>query len=149
MRDPSQAWDGGTRGDEEICRSESLPELGVELPSNWRSDALSYEPYTECGSGRQVGAVHWLQTVDPRTKAGIWRLDPGLDEPVKFAGYETFQILDGYAEVVAKRLVMMTLQPGDTGSIPSGLLTEWWIAPPLVKLFVVGGGGVGGNDPGG
>ena len=149
MRDPSQAWDGGKRGDEDARGSESLPDLGVDLPSNWRADALSYEPYTECGSGRQVGAVHWFQTVDPRTKAGIWRLDLELEEPVRFTGYEAFQILDGYAEVVAERLVMMRLQPGDTGSIPSGLLTEWWIASPLVKLFVLGGGDMGGNDPDG
>lgn len=62
-----------------------------------------------------------------------------VEGPVKFMGYETFQVLDGHAEVVTKGLLMMTLAPADTGHIPSDLVTEWWIVPPFAKLFIIGG----------
>jgi uncharacterized cupin superfamily protein len=111
---------------------------GVELPAE-PVDELAYEPYTV--SGRVAGEVHWLRTVDPRIRAGIWRIDPcAAAEPVAFTGHETFQVFEGCADVVVDDRLAMSVGPSDVGSVEEGVVAHWWVSAPFMKFFVLGGG---------
>jgi uncharacterized cupin superfamily protein len=85
--------------------------------------------------------VHWLSTLDPRIRTGIWRTQAcDLARPIEFTGPETFQVWEGSAEVVVDDVVAMAVGPTDVGRVAEHKVAQWWIAAPFIKFFVLGGG---------
>ena len=75
----------------------------------------------------------------PLQRRGLWRIGPdnGAHFPYNVHGSDTFQIIEGEAELETPDGEKIKLTPGGLYSFPDGLTAIWRTKSPFVKFFVV------------
>ena len=103
-------------------------------------DPEAWEPFVV--QGREIGEVHWLvQNSRPHgvLAAGMWLIhaEGGVELPYAVAGSETFQVLEGDAELETPAGERIRLTRGDVVSFPDGFTATWRTLSDFKKFFVV------------
>ena len=107
-------------------------------------DTDAYEPFDgfECViAGDPAARVAWLRTEsagDGVLYAGVFTAEPSTFR-YRFAGDESFHVLDGELEIAIDGGETIDLKPGDIASFPKDSVSTWTIRTPLRKFFVISG----------
>jgi uncharacterized cupin superfamily protein len=107
-------------------------------------DTGDYEPFDGFEAvlgGEPAARVAWLRTSsggDGVLYAGMLTAQPATFV-YRFAGDETFHVLDGELDVTLEGGERVSLRPGDIESFPRGARSTWTLHAPFRKFFVISG----------
>jgi len=107
-------------------------------------DTTTYEPFTgfeEVIEGDPNAKVAWLRTEsggEGVLYTGMFTAEPSTFR-YRFAGDESFHVLDGNLEISVDGGDTVTLAPGDIASFPKGATSTWVLSTRLRKFFVISG----------
>jgi uncharacterized cupin superfamily protein len=108
------------------------------------TDAASdFEPFPleEVLEGRPDGHVHWLRkgsAGEGQLYAGIFTGMPSVFR-YRFAGDETFHVIEGKLTIEVEGASAVHLSPGDIVSFPKGAQSVWHVHEAFKKFFVISG----------
>lgn len=94
-------------------------------------------------AGQNIGKVKWLRINgegEPLLATGFWHHTPeehpdGMPYGVK--GNETFNVIEGKAELYTTDGKVITLEKGDVFTASNGFEATWKTLAPFTKFFVV------------
>ena len=107
-------------------------------------DTGTYEPFDGFEAivhGEPAAQVAWLRTSsggEGVLYAGVFTAQPATFV-YRFAGDETFHVLDGDLDVTLDGGEQVSLRPGDIVSFPKGARSTWTLHTPFRKFFVISG----------